>query len=157
MLLGIAFILLAAVLNVVLLIIPLWPLSALTRWLVDLMQKLHWMGRPGAAIVYLAFFVFEIVMAACLQTILWGLAPHAEPRRWTLAVAAFAVGKATLLIFEYKKATSQAHRRIASWFAAASSAGFAILCFLAFVNTSVHAFLASLPIYVFHFIVGGGT
>lgn len=154
MLFGILLVLLATLLNVALLLVPLWVLSLLAWWVVDLLQKLHWMGRPGAYAVYLGLFWFETVMAACLQMILWGLAPHTEPVRWTLAVSAFGTGRAALLLWRYKHATSQAQRRFHSWAAALSCIALTSLCLAAFLNSHVHAFLATLPVRLLRFLLG---
>lgn len=157
MLYGLILVLFAAVLNVAILLFPLWLLSIAAWWLVDLLQKLHWMGRPGAYTVYLLLFWFETIMVTCFQMIMWGLASHAEPGRWTLAVAAFGCGRAAILLYRYKHATSTAQRRFQSWTAAMSCIALATLCFAAFSNTHVHAFLAVLPVYVFQFLLGGVT
>ena len=157
MILGIALILLAAWLNAIVLLIPLIPFSMFTWWAVDLCQKLHWMRRSGAVLAGLGLILFGLLLAACFQMWIWGLAPHAEPGRWTMAVAAYALGQAVVLVGTYKSATSQMTRRFASWKAAFESSAFAFLFLLAFLIPSIHAFLAVFPVRLIRFIVGGGT
>ena len=77
MVLGLVIILLACVLNVMLLASPLVLLVWFAAWATDLMMKLHWIGPRGADVVYLAILVFTILMAACIQLWVWGLAPRA--------------------------------------------------------------------------------
>lgn len=155
MILGIFCILLAAVLNVILLLIPVGIIAAGTVWLVDLMQKLHWFGRTGALVAALGLMVFGVLLGACLQLWLWNLAPHAEPERWTLAVAAFAVGQACLLVLQYKALRSPGMRMMVSCKAAVESCGFAFICFLAFTSTPIFGFLAAFPVRLVQFVVGG--
>ena len=157
MVLGVVIILLACVLNVMLLAIPLVLLVWFADWATDLMKKLHWIGPRGADVVYLAILVFTILMAACIQLWVWGLAPRAEPGRWILAVSAFAIGEACLVFVGYKWDTSQHHRRFRSWISASRVCGFTFVCLLAYTSVTLHGVLAALPGRVLHFVVGGGS
>lgn len=157
MILGLMMILLAGVLNVLLLAVPMWPIQLVTWWTVDLMQKIHWIARPGAALAYLLLVVFGLMLAACIQLVVWGLAPGVEPARWTLAVAAFGVGEACILMYGYKGARSQFMRRFRSWTSAVRVCGFSLLCLGAYSSVAIHGLLATLPGRVLHFFVGGGS
>jgi hypothetical protein len=157
MILGLIIILLAGILNVLLLAVPLLPLNMSMWWAIDLMQKLHWIAWRGALMIVTVYFVFAILMAACIQLWVWGLAPRAEPARWILAVSAFGVGEACLLIQSYKTDTSQWMRRFGSWLSAARVCGFSLLCLAAYTSVTIHGALATLPGRVLHFVVGGGT
>lgn len=156
MVVGVLLIILAAVLNMALLSLPVALFDWVRGWCVDFAQKVHWLGRRGAYLSMLWFGVFEVLLIACLQMIIWGLAPHTEPRRWTLAVFTYSLARAADLIFVYKAATSQAERRQSSWLAALSCFAFSALMFAAFAAAPVHMFLAELPVHILHFIIGGG-
>lgn len=155
MILGIIIIAIAALLNAILVLLPMLLMRMIHAGIVKYLYHLKIRNDRVDFISGICLDLFGVVMASCLQIWVWKLSPNTDPWLWILAVSTYAMGGLIILLWLIPSTDSPLQRAFASQRFMISSLTCIALLAASFSSPKVHLRLKQLPIDVATFVFGG--
>lgn len=155
MILGIIIIAIAALLNAILVLLPMLLMRGIHAGIVKYLYHLKIRNDRVHFISGICLDLFGVVMASCLQIWVWKLSPNTDPWLWILAVTTYAMGGLIILLWLIPSTDNPLQRAFASQRFMISSLTCIALLAASFSFPRVHLRLKQLPVDVAIFVFGG--